>query len=78
MGLRRSKYYPKHVLRKCKNYYEKTYLRFNNSEFNEVNKFKNSWKVSLCFEPDFSCFHDKSMAYLIGYSKLIQLKPKVN
>ena len=73
MGLRRSKYYPKHVLRKCKNYYEKTYLLQWFSGFNEVNKFKKSWKVSLCFEPDFSWFHDKLMAYFIEYFKLIQL-----
>ena len=56
----------------------KKQICFNSSEFNEVNKFKNSWKVSLYFEPDFSWFHDKLMAYFIEYFKLIQLKPKVN
>ena len=56
----------------------KKHICFNSSEFNEVNKFKKSWKVSLCFEPDFSWFHDKLMAYFIEYFKLIQLKPKVN
>ena len=39
------------------------HICFNSSEFNEVNKCKNSWKVSLYFEPDFSWFHDKLMAY---------------
>ena len=62
MGLRRSKYYPKHVLKSVKIIMEK-HICFISSEFNEVNKFKNSWKVSLYFEPDFSWFHDKLMAY---------------